>query len=201
MKLILGAVLVSFAVGYLIGGRLSGFASLRIRWGLLAIVGLALQLVPVSSGNWPFVLLMVSYVLLFVFAAVNVRSPGFPLILAGVVLNALVVGINHGMPVTRSALIASGQQDTLGALLRGGGAKHHLAGPGDMALFLGDVIPIPWVSQVLSVGDLFTYAGVAWLIVGGMRRGRRDAAGSPDVTGPDSDTAESAEQSTHRTQA
>jgi hypothetical protein len=49
--------------------------------------------------------------------------------------------------------------------------KHHLAGPDDRMLFLGDVIAVPApVSQVISVGDLFTYGGMAVVIAGAMRR-------------------------------
>jgi hypothetical protein len=117
---------------------------------------------------------MASFALLFAFAALNVRNPGFPLILVGLCLNALVIGVNHGMPVQRQALITSGQGSTLHLLAREGGAKHHLAGPDDRLMLLGDVIPVPKpVGQVISVGDVATYAGVMWFVVASMRPSRR----------------------------
>ena len=49
--------------------------------------------------------------------------------------------------------------------------KHHLAGPEDRVLVLGDVIGLPPpVGQAISVGDIFTYGGVAVVIAAGMRR-------------------------------
>jgi hypothetical protein len=40
-------------------------------------------------------------------------------------------------------------------------------------LFLGDVIAIPPpVNKVISIGDVFTYGGVATVIAGSMRRRR-----------------------------
>jgi hypothetical protein len=85
-----------------------------------------------------------------------------------------VIAANHGMPVTRHALVVSGQQDTLDALVHDGGEKHHLSGPGDRLLFLADVTPIPPpVHQAVSAGDMVAYAGVAYVVVAAMRR-RRD---------------------------
>ena len=49
--------------------------------------------------------------------------------------------------------------------------KHHLADGDDRALFLGDVIAIPPpIAQAISVGDFYTYGGVAVVIVAAMRR-------------------------------
>ena len=168
MKLILATMLVSVALGYAAGGRLTNLTSARIRWAPLAAVGLILQLI-VLPRPWPLALLYLSFLVLLGFSFVNRRVPGFRVILAGVVLNALVIGLNMGMPVTRGALVESGQQGTLSELVGSAGTKHHLAGPGDRLLFLGDVIALPPpVRQIVSAGDLFTYGGVGWLIVAGM---------------------------------
>ncbi|HEV8563278.1 MAG TPA: DUF5317 family protein, partial [Actinomycetota bacterium] len=79
----------------------------------------------------------------------------------------------HGMPVAERAIVASGQQDTLSELVSHPGVKHHLAGADDELLFLGDVIAIPPpIGQIVSLGDVFTYGGVAWVVVAGMRRRR-----------------------------
>ncbi len=173
MRLVLSVLVLALAVGFLTGGRFAGLSSLRIRLAPLAIVGLVLQYLSPSRGDLPFLLLMASFAMLTIFAAANLRTPGFPLILIGMLMNFLVIGANHGMPVTQHALIASGQQDTLTELVRQGGEKHHLAGPGDRLLFLGDVTPIPPpVRQAVSAGDVVAYAGVAFVIVAAMRRRR-----------------------------
>ena len=176
MRLILAAIVLAIATGYAIGGSLRNFGGDRLRWPLLAVAGLALQLWPVSATRSAlgFGLLMASFGLLFVFGLVNIRNPGFPLIVAGLCMNALVIGVNHGMPVQRQALVRSGQGATLALLEKQGGAKHHLAGPDDRLLFLGDVIPVPRpVGQVVSAGDIATYAGVVWFVIASMQPSRK----------------------------
>ncbi len=170
MKLILITLLLAVAVGFAFNGRWSKAASLGVRWPLVALIGLALQLVPVPGRVLPMVLLMVSFALLIAFAVANAsrRVPGFVPILVGISLNLLVISVNGGMPVTRQALVASHQTGTLTELVRDGGAKHHLAGPSDHLVFLGDAIAIGPVGQAISVGDVFVFAGVFWLIVAGM---------------------------------
>lgn len=167
MRLIISSLALAVVVGYLAGGRLAPLAQLKIRWPYVALAGLGLQVAPVPGPTLPLVLLMVSFVLLVAFAAVNVeaRVVGFPLILIGILLNFAVIAANQGMPVTREALIASGQGDTLALLARDGGVKHHLAGPDDRLLFLGDVVVIRPVSMVASVGDVIAYGGVLWLVL------------------------------------
>ena len=180
MTLIVSTLVLAGMLGLLLGGRLSNLARLRIRRVPAAVEGLAQQLAPVPGNTSPLLLLYVSFALLAWFAIVNIHSrvPGAWLILAGIWLNFTVIAVNQGMPVSREALVRSDQMDTLELLVKEGGAKHHLAGPSDQVLFLGDVIAIgPPVRQAVSAGDVFTYAGVAWLIVAGMRS-RRDEESS-----------------------
>jgi hypothetical protein len=163
-------MLPTLVAGRLAGGRMGNLTSLRLRWGPLALVALLLQVIN-PPGRWPLVMLLTSFVLLSVFAAVNLRIRGFLLIVVGVALNFTVIGVNEGMPVSGSALIASGQADTLGALTDDADSyvKHHLATADDRLLFLGDVIALPPpISQAFSVGDVFTYGGVAWVVIAGM---------------------------------
>jgi Family of unknown function (DUF5317) len=172
MKLVAIGLVLGVALGYLLGGRLSQLSELKPRYAPLALVGLLLQLVN-PPGAWPLVLLIVSFVLLTAFALANIRIVGFAAILVGTALNFTVIALNGGMPVAREAIVASGQQGTLTPLLEHRGMKHHLAGPEDRLLFLGDVIAIPQpVGQVISIGDVFTYGGVAVVIAGSMRRRR-----------------------------
>lgn len=183
MRLVVPSFALAIAIGYLIGGRLANLGRIRLRLGPLAIVGLALQLVAGPGRVLPLVALFTSFALLLGFAILNLRTPGFPLILVGILLNLTVISLNLGMPVDGDALVASGQADTLTMLVEGGGAKHHLASPDDRLLFLGDVIPVRPLEQVVSVGDLFTYGGVAWLIVAGMRAPSADRPVRPRRAG------------------
>ena len=170
MRLVGAAFALAVGMGYLLRGRLSNLGTIRIRWAPAALLGLGMQLAPWPGTVLPLAMLLVSFAVLAAFAAVNIRLGGFPLIAIGILCNFLVIGVNHGMPVTRHALVASDQSNTLRLLVRGGGAKHHLADGHDNLLFLGDVIPLGPIRQAVSVGDVFTYGGVMLLIVGAMRK-------------------------------
>lgn len=171
MKLIAATLLITLAVGYLLGGRLRNLSHLNIRWAPLALVAFTMQLIN-PPDRWPLVMLLGSFVLLSIFAVQNIQTTGFVMILTGVVLNFVVIAANSGMPVSRQALRASGQVDTVEDLTDDADSyvKHHLATDEDMVLFLGDVIALPPpMSQAISVGDIFTYGGVMVVIAAGMR--------------------------------
>src|SRR3989442_4010639 len=175
MKFILLSILIACAIGYARGGRLHNLVESRLRASWLIVVGLAMQVAPIPNSieKVAVPLLLVSFVFLLWFAVLNIRAAGFVLIVVGIVLNFTVIAANRGMPVSRSALVSSGQLSTLKAL-RDGGVKHHLAGPGDVLLPLADEISLgDVVGQVVSVGDLFTYGGVMLFVSGSMAFGRK----------------------------
>lgn len=166
----------AFLVGYLAGGRLRRFEELHLRWSWLAVAGLALQFVPLPDGAAGTDLavrtgvLFCSYVFLLAFAALNIRLAGVPLLFVGLALNLLVITSNGGMPVSREALEASGQAGVLRSLIDEGAAKHHLLTDEDVLTPLADIIPVGGpIKQVVSLGDVFVYAGLTWLIVAVMR--------------------------------
>jgi hypothetical protein len=190
VRLVLLVLFLAVGAGLLTGGRLAALSGLEIRLAPLAVVGFAMQIAS-PDGRWSIPVLMLSFILLAAFAIANLRIPGFTLILAGILMNFLVIGINGGMPVEGYALTESGQGDTLTLLIEQGGAKHHLAGPDDQLLFLADAIPIaPPIRQAVSAGDVVAYAGVAYVLIAGMHRDRRrrsvadghlEAEGAPGV--------------------
>lgn len=195
MLLVLLPVAVGLAVGLLWGGSWRGLAEAGFRWWPLALVGLALQVVPVPSDWDEWVgpaLLLASYVVLLGFVAANLRRPGFALIAAGFVLNALAISLNGGMPVSDWALRrASGPEyeETRQRLVEEGGAKHHLADEDDVLRPITDVIPLGWpFRQVLSVGDLVWLAGTGWAVAGATRARGAGSSRSPAVppSGPSS---------------
>jgi hypothetical protein len=183
MILYVSVILLSVLVGYLVGGRLRGFERLHLRYWWLAPIGLGLQALPLPEGRHGtdllvrMVVLGASYLLLLLFAGVNIRITGMPLLLVGLALNAVVVIANGGMPVSRHVLEVSGQTEALKLLTADEGAKHHIMTSADRLTPLADVIPIPPpIGQVASVGDVFVYAGLAWLIVAVMRGRTREQA-------------------------
>ncbi len=167
--LLVGVLVLAVVVGLVFGGSLTNLAELSFRWWPLALIGLALQFVPAGSHMWAVALLILSYVVLTAFVAVNLRLPGMWLIALGFVLNIVVIGANAGMPVADGALRTAygrGYAEQRRELASGaGGAKHHLQRPSDRLIALADVIPVGApVRIVTSAGDLLSLAGAGWLV-------------------------------------
>lgn len=192
MLLVVAVVVGGILIGLALGGSLRNLADARLRWWPLAIAGLLLQLVPVPSrpgqlDHWAAVgFLIASYVVLLVFVAANIRLPGFALIAVGFALNAVVIGINGGMPVKDRALrqaAGSRYEQSRQRLLEKGGLKHHLARSDDVLLPLSDVVGIGGpVGNVFSPGDLLSYVGVGWTLAGLTRRPRDPRRGSIEAS-------------------
>jgi MFS family permease len=191
MVRLLGVTLVgAIALGLVLRGRLTNLAEVRFRLAWLGLVGVALQL-PTVSGTAGDLLLLASFLFLLAVVVVNLRQPGFPLILLGLALNLLVIGVNRGMPVSREAIVASGQASTLAELRQGDSPKHHLMGPEDRLTFLGDVIAIgPPIRRAVSAGDLAALLGIGWFVVGTMRRRQAAPALEASPAVPDPPAAE-----------
>jgi len=173
---------LAILAGFIAGGSLRPFEHLEVRWWGVALAGLTLQGVSLAGDIGPAVwaLLVGSYALLLLFAWANRRLPALWFVMAGLVLNILVIGVNNGMPVSASALETAGASAE--GLLGPGTAKHHLMGPDDRLTPLGDVIGIPPpIGAVISIGDVLLYAGVAILVVAVML-GRFDE--DPPATAP-----------------
>jgi hypothetical protein len=191
--LVAGAVVVGVLVGLALGGSLRNLAHATFRWWPVAIGGLVLQVVPVPEmdgdvDRWLAVgLLVLSYVALLAFVAVNMRLPGMAVLAVGFLLNAIVISLNGGMPVTESALrAAAGARGGAAVrhLEREGGQKHHLAGQDDVLTPLADVVPIgPPFGQVVSVGDLLAVVGAAWLVAGVTKRRTEERDVAPAAEG------------------
>ena len=167
MILVLILIGLAVCIGFIAGGSLRPFEHLNVHWWGVALAGLVLQGISITGdigSSAGMAALVGSYGMLLAFAWMNRRLPALWLVMAGLVLNILVIGVNGGMPVNASALqtAGAGAEGLLGA----GTAKHHLMGPGDSLTGLGDVIGIPApVGAVISIGDVILYGGVAALVV------------------------------------
>jgi hypothetical protein len=168
MLIVLSILGAAIAVGFAAHGSLRPFATLPIHWWGAAPLGLVIPILPLPAGASPDqvrLVLAVSYALLLGFAWVNRRLPAMPVVLLGLALNALVVVANGGMPVSADAARAAGTIDAL-PTMRGGPEKHHLMTDQDVLRPLGDVISVPEpVGALFSVGDVFLYGGLSWLVV------------------------------------
>jgi hypothetical protein len=156
------AVIAGLVIGLAAGGRIRNLGSQRFRWWLLLPLGAVLQTVP-ELWEVPAALAMVlaSYAALAAFAMANLHLVGMSVVMVGLALNVAPIVANGGMPVRAEAIVAAGISEPHDVEHLRFGAKRHLERPDDRLTFLGDVIPVPPLREVLSFGDLVLAFGVA----------------------------------------
>ncbi|MGI8874062.1 MAG: DUF5317 domain-containing protein [Egibacteraceae bacterium] len=178
MVLVVVMLVCAVLAGWALGGSVRNLARVRLRatWLVFAAVGLQLSLGLVGARGGPVdalatPLLAASQLAVVGFVAANRYLPGMPLVLLGLGLNALVIIPNGGMPVSADALRAVG--GATATIAEPG--KHRLLTEADVLPALADVIAVPLLRTVISVGDLVLAAGIGVLVVGQMRRHPRPA--------------------------
>jgi hypothetical protein len=172
VRYLLVATVVGLVVGVATGGRLSQIGNRAFRlWPVLAL-GFVVQVVAMRSDTLGAEALLASYACLLVFALANLHLRGMAVVAIGIAANALVIGVNGGMPVRGEALLAAGlaERETLPVIEDG---KHHLEEPDDRLTVLADIIPVPPLREVVSYGDLIQGVGLADVLVHLMRSRRR----------------------------
>lgn len=175
MVLTVVTVAAAVVVGWLRGGTLRHLAAIELRgaWllGLSVAAQLALWLATRLADAGPALavpLLGLSQAALLAFLWANRLQPGIALAFLGFALNATVILANGGMPVERAALaaVSSGPVDITPG-------KHRFLQPGDRLPWLADVIALPPLKTVVSVGDIVLAAGVGVLVTARMQPSRR----------------------------
>ena len=178
------AVIPAVLIGWALKGQLSGLAQLNLRWVWLIIAGLAVQVVAMGyvGRGWSFVtanrpaIIIFTYLVVLIGLARNWRIPGMLLIAFGFLLNFTAITANGGqMPITRETIEASGQNWLLADTSDGQPvyqSKDILLTRDQTRLWaLTDVfITPPPIRRAISLGDCFTFAGIAAVIVLAMRK-------------------------------
>jgi hypothetical protein len=180
MVLVLVIVPLGIAAGYLGGGRLRRLA--EVRFERLWLVGLAfgaqlllnvLVAAGLELGAGGTLLLLVSQSALVGFVWSNRLLAGMTLITVGFLLNALVITANGAMPVSRDA-IAAVSSDPIEIAV----GKHRVLEADDPLPWLADVIPLPPLRTIVSLGDVVLAVGAGLLVANLMTRPARARARS-----------------------
>jgi hypothetical protein len=178
MLIALIAAVIAALIGRLSGGSLESLAATAFRWPLFLWAGLVVQITfDVWHPDWlspagGLGVILATNVLVAGFLAANRRLPGMVIAAVGTLLNILVIAVNGAMPVS---LRAAGIVDVS---IRQLGIKHEILDAGTRLPWLGDVIPVPGLDILISVGDVLLAIGIAWLVY------RRTVAGRSSATEP-----------------
>ena len=178
--LVLGiAVATALLIPLVTRGSYKRLFDTKLHWTWLLAVSLTIQLglefYTLPHRYWDNIgygLLVGSYVFLLVFIGRNVVLRGMSIVFIGIACNALVITLNHGMPVKLPPewKHESWAEATL---------KHHPRDNDDKLLVLSDIIIVRHpVDNVLSFGDLILAIGlcdVAYNASRDPRRGKRKA--------------------------
>lgn len=163
------------------GGRLRYVEGFRLRVLPLGIGAFVLQVLMFTArgelllGSLLPLAYMCSLLMLLAFLVLNWKVAGVPVLLAGLLLNVVVIGANGGrMPANPQALIATGQADRAELLVQEGAAANVVLMSDETHLnALGDYIVLPFLGSLgsaYSVGDLVALAGEALLVYGMVRK-------------------------------
>jgi MFS family permease len=180
--LLLGAV-AGLIVGLVLGGRLDSLINVRLRFAALIFVALLVRFgTQVAIGNGVALaealrlpLYVGAFGLLVGALWLNRGHSGLLVVAAGAGSNALAIAVNGGwMPVYVPAL------ELAGLSVADLSMSFHRPLPAELgpefllrAGPLGDVLPfpVPFISNVVSIGDVFISAGLGWFVFSTLLRG------------------------------
>ena len=167
------SVAVGLVAGLFLGGRLANLLRRRVRWWPVGVAGvLVLGLGNTIDSLNTYEGLLVGYGLLIVFSVRNLHLAGSGVMTIGLVAICVPIVLNEGVPVRGDALVSVGivEADGLDNVTFVG--PRHLETDDDTLGWLGDVIPVPAVDEIVSFGHIIALVGLADLVAN-LLRGRR----------------------------
>ena len=166
MLIALVAAVIAVVVGITRGGSLERLARTRFSWSWVLFAGLILQVgfqigAPKGlRGSTDLWLTLASIAAVLFFLVANRNLPGTLVASVGLGMNALVIAVNGAMPVSRAAARVAGIDPGSFATP---GIKHELLDAGTRLPWLADVLALPRLQTIFSIGDVVLGAGLAIL--------------------------------------
>jgi hypothetical protein len=184
--MLIGGILLGLIAGLLAGGSILNLASVRLRWVGVLFIAVIVRFLTEAYLDVPAVnairlaLFGIAFGLLLFGLWVNRSHPGLSLAFIGILLNTIAIVVNGGyMPIWEPSLVAAGFDPTVVY------SPFHkiLEAPAVTAEFflsagpIGDIlpIPIPYIQNVASIGDLFLSAGLGFFLFASVLRSPAEA--------------------------
>jgi hypothetical protein len=189
--LVLAVLACALCLSLLTGGRLRYAQDFQLKVLPIGVGAFVVQVLIFTARGESLLgsLLPAFYVLtliaLLVFLFVNRMVFGIRILMAGLLLNLLVIGVNGGrMPASPQALIATGQASRAEILVRDGKAANCVLMSKETWLnVLGDGIVLPFLGNfgaAYSIGDFVALTGEAALVYGMVRKRGKAGQNSPE---------------------
>jgi hypothetical protein len=177
-------LVLAAAIAALRGGSFEELARTDFRWvpvliaALVAQVGFDIWDPAWLSDTGGLAVILITNALVAVFLGRNWKLPGMGLAAGGMALNVVVITANGAMPVSLRAAEIAGLQGPP----REPGMKHEVLTDDTLLPWLADVIPLPVLERLISVGDVLLALGIAWLVYARMMEGRSEKV-RPEASG------------------
>ena len=187
--MLIGGIVAGLVLGLAAGGSLTNLAAVRLRWVAILMFAVILRFGTeflLIRGNglvetFRLPLFVTSFVLLLGALWVNRTLPGMRLAFVGILSNTIAIAANGGhMPIWIPSLQAAGFTvadvtspfHTLLPALPSGPDLGFLRHAGPLADILP--IPLPYIQNVASIGDVFLTAGLAFFLFATVVRHKDD---------------------------
>ncbi len=163
---------IGCAIGRLRGGSWAGISSAQFRRPGLLVLGLTTVFVLNLIGPaFPLLWAIVGTLAFAVFGLRNLQLSGMIIMLIGLLMNTAPLLSNGAVPVSELALISVGEVDESGRA-QIDGLRESTDTATAFAAF-GDVIPVPVVNSVVSIGDIVMLVALADIATNLFLRARR----------------------------
>lgn len=168
------AIVISIIIGYILKGNIKNLENINISKLYLVFIGFGIEVIInilimngiLIRGTLTFILDLIMYILIFIFAYYNKKSLYLVIMAMGFLLNAIPIFLNGGaMPVSSSAARTAGLTQNVAKE-----GLYKLIDSNTKFGFLGDVIPLTIFRHfAISIGDIISAIGLMFFIIYGMR--------------------------------
>jgi len=154
-------------IALLRGGSLESLAETRVKWLWLVWLALIVQVgFRLLEPSWltdtgGLLVLASTNLAIVLFMVLNRGQPGMILAAVGLLMNLLVIAGNGAMPVSDYVFEVI---DVDESALDTAGFKHERMDGDTVLPWLGDVVPIPPLREVWSIGDFVLAAGLGFFV-------------------------------------
>lgn len=170
-------IILSIIIGYLRKGSLKNFLNIELKRLSFIFFGFLIQIIIFSSyfqlssfKKFTGLFFIISYVIVFITIYSNLHLKSIRVVGLGFLLNFLVILFNKGyMPVSIDSLSKVNAYEKIKLLKEYTTFNNCILMSSKTKLnFLGDIVPIKFINQVISIGDIFILLGFFFFIQEGM---------------------------------